>query len=158
MADSHAVWFSGLMVKSRIAVVSSPKGTAATPGPTWVTIQSSKSDGDVGVLPSSSPGVGAAETPKGDVGGENSFFSSDPSQLALLEGTWGTLRWARPVQEPCWVSPYHLHPEVQRDHLWPPRFIRAVHISYTLLIHTHAISTLRQGGLGHLFYRVQHTH
>lgn len=53
------------------AVVSSSTGTAATPGTTCVAIQSSTPEGDVGVPPSSSPGEGTAETPKGDVGSES---------------------------------------------------------------------------------------
>lgn len=50
-------------MKSGIVVASSPEGTAATPGTTWVAIQSSTTAG-VGMPPSSSPGEGAAETPK----------------------------------------------------------------------------------------------
>ena len=69
-------------MKPGIAVVSSPTGTAATPGPTWVTIQSSTSGPAVGVLPSSSPGEGATETPKGDTGGEGwrLLLTGDPPQ------------------------------------------------------------------------------
>lgn len=74
------------MVKSGIAVVSSPTGTAATLGPTSVVIQSSTSGRSVGVLPSSSPGEGAAGMPKGHVGGEGSFLPVTQSRLALLEG------------------------------------------------------------------------
>lgn len=70
------------MVKPGVAVVSSPTGTAAMPGPTWVTIQSSTSGPAVGVLPSSSPGEGATETPKGDMDGEGwgLLLTSDPPQ------------------------------------------------------------------------------
>lgn len=61
---SHPVWFPGSRVKSRTVVVSSPTGTAATPGPTCVTICSSRSYEGVGVPPSSSPAVGASEVPE----------------------------------------------------------------------------------------------
>lgn len=75
------------MVKSGTAVVSSPMGTAATPGPTWVAIQSSTSVGAGGVLTSSSPGEVATDAPEGNAG-EGPLLAGDPSQA--LEGVKGT--------------------------------------------------------------------
>ena len=61
----------------------------------------------MGALPSSSPGEGAAEMPKGHVGGEGSFLPVTRPRLALLEGNYGILRWARPVHKPYLSSASH---------------------------------------------------
>ena len=65
-------------------------GTAATPGPTCVTIHSSTSGPAVGALPSSSSGEGAAETPKEDMCGEGwGLLTSDPPQAGPSSGDPG---------------------------------------------------------------------
>lgn len=90
------------MVKYGTSVVSGSKGTASTPGPTRVTIQSSMSEGDVGMLPPSFPGEGATDTPVEDVGGEAPPFDRNPLCLVLQgQRSKGTLRYTWPVQEPC---------------------------------------------------------
>lgn len=67
-----------------------------------MTIQSSMSEGDVGVLPPSSPGEGATDTPVDDVGGEVLPFDQSPFYLVLQgQRGEGTLRYTCPVQEPC---------------------------------------------------------
>lgn len=65
------------MVKYGTSVVSGSKGTASTPGPTRVMIQSSMSEGDVGVPPSFS-GEGTTDTPVEDVGGEFQLLDWNP--------------------------------------------------------------------------------
>lgn len=86
------------MVKYGISVVSGSKGTASTPGSTRVTIQSSMSEGDVGVP----PGEGATDTPEEEVEGEVLPFDRSPFCLALQgQRSKGTLRYNCPVQEPC---------------------------------------------------------
>lgn len=74
-------------------------------------------------------------------------------RLTLLQGTQGTMRWARLVHKFCSSLAFQSPPSPVR------RRLSLINKSCLLQLYqyAHTISTLFQGGLGHLFCRIYYT-